>query len=63
MGAVPKTKISKARRGARRSHHGLMPPHLTVCPQCHEPRLPHRVCPSCGYYKGVEIVKPHTKPE
>ena len=26
------------------------------CPQCHEPKLPHRVCPDCGYYKGKEVV-------
>jgi large subunit ribosomal protein L32 len=22
----------------------------TECPQCHERKLPHRVCPKCGYY-------------
>jgi large subunit ribosomal protein L32 len=27
-----------------------------VCPQCRETKLPHRVCPHCGYYKGREIV-------
>jgi large subunit ribosomal protein L32 len=31
---------------------------LTECPQCHKPRLPHTVCPSCGYYKGEEIITP-----
>ncbi|MCJ7619747.1 MAG: 50S ribosomal protein L32 [Anaerolineae bacterium] len=63
MGALPKRRISKARRGGRRSHQALGTPHLIVCPQCHEPHLPHRVCPSCGHYKGVEVVKPKAKPE
>ncbi|MBR5488075.1 MAG: 50S ribosomal protein L32, partial [Firmicutes bacterium] len=24
--------------------------------QCHEPKLPHRVCPNCNYYDGKEVV-------
>ena len=31
---------------------------VTECPHCHEPMLPHHVCPNCGYYRGMEIVKP-----
>ncbi len=31
-------------------------PTRSVCPQCRETKLPHRVCPHCGYYKGREIV-------
>ncbi|MCJ7704573.1 MAG: 50S ribosomal protein L32 [Desulfobacterales bacterium] len=31
-------------------------PAFSLCPQCHEPRLPHNVCPHCGTYKGKEIV-------
>ena len=31
---------------------------LSVCPNCHEMKLPHRVCPHCGQYKGREIVTP-----
>jgi large subunit ribosomal protein L32 len=27
-----------------------------LCPQCREIKLPHRVCPHCGYYRGREIV-------
>lgn len=30
---------------------------LAVCPQCKQPKLPHRVCIHCGFYKGREIVK------
>lgn len=50
--AVPKRRHSKARTRTRRSQWKLSAVQNTTCPQCHEPRLPHRVCPSCGYYKG-----------
>lgn len=30
---------------------------LSGCPQCKRPKLPHRVCIHCGFYKGREIVK------
>ena len=29
---------------------------LSTCPQCHEAKLPHRVCPNCGYYDGKDVV-------
>lgn len=63
MGAVPKRKISKARQGERRSHLHLTAVGLIDCPQCHKPRLPHRVCPSCGFYKGREVVQKREKKE
>ncbi len=53
--AVPKRKTGRAVRDARRATHNLSAPAASVCPQCHEPKLPHRVCPSCGYYKGREV--------
>ena len=56
MGAIPKRKISKGRRDRRRAHDGLSRVNLIRCPQCGEPRLPHHVCPSCGTYKGREVV-------
>jgi large subunit ribosomal protein L32 len=31
-------------------------PQLSVCPQCAAPAVPHRVCPSCGFYKGRQII-------
>ncbi len=55
--AVPKNKVSKARRDKRRANWKLTAPNLVECPQCHELKLPHRVCPSCGQYKGKEIIK------
>lgn len=56
--AVPKQKQSHARTTKRRSQHKIQTPGYNSCPQCHSPRLPHRVCPVCGYYKGREIVSP-----
>jgi large subunit ribosomal protein L32 len=29
---------------------------LVQCGQCGEMRLPHTVCPNCGYYQGREII-------
>lgn len=55
--AVPKRKTSRSRRGKRRAHQHLLSPSLSVCPRCKAPKLPHRVCPSCGYYKAKEFIK------
>ncbi|WP_422445908.1 50S ribosomal protein L32 [Thermoanaerobacterium sp. DL9XJH110] len=55
--ANPKRKTSKSRRDMRRSHWKLTLPAISVCPQCHEPKLPHRACPSCGYYRNREVIK------
>ena len=57
MGALPKRRISKARGRRRRSHLALKTARLVPCPQCHELRLPHHVCPSCGSYKGTEVIE------
>jgi large subunit ribosomal protein L32 len=56
--ANPKRRHSKARRNKRRAHDALPQTGLSVCPNCHEMKLPHRVCPHCGQYKGREIVAP-----
>jgi large subunit ribosomal protein L32 len=54
--AVPKKKTSQARRNQRRAHHALKVPNLVACPNCDELRIPHRVCPNCGFYKGRTVV-------
>jgi len=55
--AVPKQKQSHARTNKRRSQHKIEAPRLSTCPQCHSPRLPHRVCSVCGYYNGREVIE------
>ncbi len=55
--AVPKGKVSKARRDSRRANWKLSLPGITECPQCHEMKLTHRVCKNCGYYNGRQVLK------
>jgi len=55
--AVPKKRTSSARRDKRRAQHKAGKATLNRCPKCHSPRLPHRVCPTCGSYKGREVVE------
>ncbi|MCS7241750.1 MAG: 50S ribosomal protein L32 [Candidatus Caldatribacterium sp.] len=50
-------KTSRCRRNKRRTHWVIHPPHLVSCPHCHTPKLPHHVCPECGYYKGRQVLK------
>ena len=55
--AVPKRKTAISKTKMRRAANSKMTATGFVeCPQCHEPKLPHRVCPDCGHYKGKEIV-------
>jgi large subunit ribosomal protein L32 len=54
--AVPKRKTSKERKRKRRSHHALTAPNVVTCPECGEPRMSHRACPSCGFYNGTKVV-------
>jgi large subunit ribosomal protein L32 len=55
--ALPKRKHSRQRGRKRRTHYKLQKPSLSRCPQCQEIKVPHRVCPHCGYYKGTEVVE------
>lgn len=55
--AVPKRRQTRARTHKRRTHYKAAVPTLVPCPQCREQRLPHRVCPACGYYEGRRVVE------
>ncbi|MBD5092144.1 MAG: 50S ribosomal protein L32 [Clostridiales bacterium] len=54
--AVPKNKISKSKGRSRYANWKLTTPGLTACPQCHELKKNHHVCPKCGYYDGELVV-------
>jgi len=55
--AVPKRKTGRSKTHSRRSSHKLTPSAMSTCPQCSSVKLPHRVCPECGFYNGKEIVE------
>ena len=55
--AVPKGKVSKARRNSRRANWKLSMPGIVACPQCKPMKLAHRVCKKCGYYDGKQVIK------
>ncbi len=54
--AVPKRKTSKSRMRMRKRSHKVILSASKPCPNCGERHLPHRVCPSCGYYRGRQVV-------
>ncbi len=57
--AVPKRKTSKARtRGRRAANMKLEAPGLVECGNCGNLKLPHRVCPKCGFYNGAQVLEP-----
>ena len=55
--ANPKRRHSKSRRDKRRTHDFLAKPASSTCPNCGESKLPHRVCASCGHYRGRDVVE------
>jgi large subunit ribosomal protein L32 len=56
MGALPKQRISRHRQGNRRRHIFLKLPQVQPCRNCGEPKLAHHVCPSCGVYRGRQVI-------
>lgn len=54
--AVPKNKISKSKGRSRYANWKIASPGLAACPQCHELKKNHQVCPKCGYYDGELVV-------
>lgn len=54
--AVPKRRVSKSRKGMRRSHHHLEVQTSVACKKCGVQNKPHRVCLSCGMYGDKKIL-------
>lgn len=54
--AVPRKKVTRAKRNMRRAHDALPGMAFHECPNCFELKRPHHVCGACGYYGGREVV-------
>lgn len=56
MPPLPKKQLSKSKQRSRAAHYRTGAKGLSYCPQCHSPKLPHRICPGCGFYRGREVL-------
>lgn len=54
--AVPKRKKSKMRIRQRKGHIKAEVAQVQVCPNCGAAQQTHRVCTSCGMYKGRKVL-------
>ena len=59
--AVPFRRTSKTAKRLRRTHFKLSVSGLVTCPNCGNMIQSHRVCPSCGYYNGKQVVSTENK--
>jgi large subunit ribosomal protein L32 len=55
--AVPKKRTSKQRKRKRRTHYKAEDVTTNACPKCGDPKIPHRVCPSCGHYREMSVIE------
>lgn len=53
--AVQKSRVTRSRRGMRRSHDGLSKPTLAVDTATGETHRRHHISPE-GYYKGRKVI-------
>jgi large subunit ribosomal protein L32 len=53
----PKRRHSHSRKNRRRAHDFLVVPSFSLCSNCGTPKLPHRACLECGFYRGRQVVK------
>ena len=52
-----KRRHSRTRTATRRARFkGSRQVTLVTCPQCKTRIVPHRVCPTCGFYAGREVI-------
>lgn len=55
---TPKRKLSRSRRDMRNANKGIKAQSFSLCANdaCGEPKLPHEVCVSCGFYRGKKVI-------
>lgn len=61
--AVPRNRSSNARKNSRSAHSALKPKQPSNCSNCGKTKMPHRICPFCGYYGDKEVILQKTKTE
>lgn len=54
--AVPRNRMSNARKNSKRAHHAKVVKCIGSCSNCNSPKLPHVICTSCGAYDGRIVI-------
>ena len=54
--AVPRNRLSNARKNKRRAHDHKKPKSLGKCSNCGVEVVPHRICAACGFYNKKQII-------
>lgn len=52
--AVPRNRLSNARKNSKRAHHAKKVKHLSSCAGCGETKRPHFACGKCGAFGSPE---------
>ncbi|MBI4080847.1 MAG: 50S ribosomal protein L32 [Candidatus Levybacteria bacterium] len=60
MPQEPKKRHSRQRQGKRRASISLSMPSVVTCTNCGNKHKAHTVCPSCGFYRGQQIIAKKT---
>lgn len=60
---VVRMRHTKGHTGNRRSHHKIDDVTFTLCSNCGNPVLRHRLCGTCGSYRGRTLVDMKAKAE
>jgi len=55
--ANPTHRHTRSRRDKRRANWKLSAPNISLCPECNEPTLSHRICLNCGSYRGKKLIE------
>jgi len=55
--AVPKKKKGKSKTASRKAANSKLKVNsVAYCSRCGAPKLPHRICAECGYYKNRQVL-------
>jgi len=60
---VVRMRANRGHRDNRRSHFALKEARFSLCRDCGASHLRHRVCVTCGKYKGIQVLNVHAKIE
>lgn len=59
--AVPRNRMSNARKNSKRAHHAKKPKCLSTCSNCNSAKLPHVICQACGSYNDRIVIAQESK--